>query len=285
MTLVFVLFAGFELFSPWSVLFILRCTASSILSENFVTLITVEFFQSLMDVFRVSRCSTCPRTIFVCWSSLGSVTGTAIMCPRGRLGVKPGTAYGAFDRWRQSVLEASPPGGVLWAVVMGKSDSHSFTFPWQGHLSPPICWGGEYLLLCLKWFLTSRPPSPTPHAHVTGQGGHVGMSACRPPPACARRSRCPRHWPGMVCSLCPPPRPRDWPGWGRGRAARPRCRYSPRSPPAAECRKSTRVTTNSSSNSTMYVCLIPILPQNMKYYMIGHSIRVQRLLLDTIDNT
>ena len=42
-----------------------------------------------------------------------SVTSTAIMCPRGRLGVKPGTAYGAFDRWRQSVLEASPPGGVL----------------------------------------------------------------------------------------------------------------------------------------------------------------------------
>ena len=150
MTLVFVLFAGFELFSPWSVLFILRCTASSILSENFV-----EVFP-LMDVFRVSRCSTCPRTIFVCWSSLGSVTGTAIMCPQGRLGVKPGTAYGAFDRWRQSVLEASPPGGVLWAVVMGKSDSHSFTFPWQGHLSPPICWGGEYLLLCLKWFLTNR---------------------------------------------------------------------------------------------------------------------------------
>ena len=81
--------------------------------KDILSLITVEVFQSLMDVFRVSRCSTCPRTIFVCWSSLGSVTGTAIMCPRGRLGVKPGAAYGAFDRWRQSVLEASPPGGVL----------------------------------------------------------------------------------------------------------------------------------------------------------------------------
>ena len=72
----------------------------------------------------VGKIFFCDKYFSGLWSE-DAVTGTASMCPRGRLGVKPGTAYGASDRWRQSVLEASPPGGVLSPVVTGNSDSHS----------------------------------------------------------------------------------------------------------------------------------------------------------------
>ena len=139
------------------------CPQSLFHSVNLHVLLQMRVGREFHFLFtgNVGKIFFCDKYFSGLWSE-DAVTGTASMCPRGRLGVKPGTAYGASDRWRQSVLEASPPGGVLSPVVTGNSDSHSVHIAYdrdiccrpllREYLLQPLCKGTERLKLSRRHF-------------------------------------------------------------------------------------------------------------------------------------